>query len=213
MDKANAEPQTLSRSEQSRPFRWSAQVWSVVLTGIIVLDCPVGIMVDGAGVVGTKGCCWVVIGASVVGAPVAGAPVVAGEVLARSTLFLKVKAPTFWQSFLIVQTQDAVSIWIHNGVAHPSYLFDDYPDLPSVSGKHPVSDITKDFRNQKQGEKSQNEIGEFQVRVEHTEDRIGFDVGAFFREENGGRHVRGHPVSLAQFLGQVRLDWCESKMI
>ena len=128
-------------------------------------------------------------------------------------LFFKVKAPTFWQRFLVVQPQDTVSIWIHNGVAHPGYLFDDFPDLPSVSGKNPVSDVTKDFRNQKQGDKSQNEIGKFQVRVEHTENGIGFDVRAFFREENGGRHVRGHPVGLAQFLGQVCLDRCESKMV
>lgn len=123
------------------------------------------------------------------------------------------KAPTFWQTFLVVQTQYTVSIWIHNGVPHPGYLFDEFPYRPSVSGEKPVSEITKHFRNQKQGDKPQNEIGQFQVGIKHTEDGIGFNVRASFREENGGRHIRGHPVGLAQFLGQVRLDRCESKMI
>ena len=108
------------------------------------------------------------------------------------------KAPTLRQRFLLLQTQDAISIWMHGGVSHPRYLFEENPDLPSIFGEKSVSEISNHFGNQKQGCKSQEVIRKLQIWIKHTEDGIGFDIRAFFfRKENGGRHIRGHPVGLA----------------
>lgn len=123
------------------------------------------------------------------------------------------EAPAFWQNFLVYQTHDTVSVGMHGCVSQPGHLFEDLPDLPSVSGKKPVPQITDHPRDQKQDQQSQNEVRESQVWIEHAEDRIGFYKGAVFREQDGGRNVRGRPVRLAQILCQARLDRCKPEVI